>query len=115
VFTFPFYLFKDFYRATHALEKAFNGSKAKASQSVSVFDHNLFDFAPTSSVYDLKELAAVVIQARSNFIAIKNDAIATLSASLDKSLVLAGKILRLLLRANPCIQSYIFLCDSNSI
>ncbi|HOR78814.1 MAG TPA: hypothetical protein PLG04_08480 [Anaerolineaceae bacterium] len=115
MFTFPFYLFKDFYRATHTFEKTLNGSESEAGEPISVFDYNLFNFALASSVYDLEELAAVIVQARGNLRAIENDAVATLSASLDKSLVLAGKILRLLLRANSCIQSYIFLCDSNSI
>ncbi|GFP32709.1 hypothetical protein HKBW3S42_01015 [Candidatus Hakubella thermalkaliphila] len=44
-----------------------------------MFYHDFFDFALTGSIYNLEELAAVVIQSRSNFGTIKNDTIATLA------------------------------------
>jgi hypothetical protein len=91
-------LFENFHGATHTLEKAVNGSETKAGKSISMFNHNLFDFALASRVYDLEKLTAVVIQSRSNFGAIKNDTITTFTTSLNQPLVLASKIFGLLLR-----------------
>jgi hypothetical protein len=82
----------------YALEKPLNGSEAKANKPISVFDHNPFDFALASGVYDLEELTTVVIQAGGNLGAIKNDTIAAFTASLNQSFVLACEILGLFLR-----------------
>jgi hypothetical protein len=98
VFTFSFHLLKDFHCATYTHEKSFNGSETKAGKPVSVLDHNPFNFAPTSSVYDFEELATVVIQARGNFGTIKDDTIATLSTGFNQSLTLAREIFGLFLR-----------------
>lgn len=80
-----------------------------------MFNYNPFDFTLTSSIYDLEELAAIVIQARGNFGAIENNTITTHSTSFNQPLVLTSEIFCLLLCANPGVQSNVFFCDSNTI
>jgi hypothetical protein len=66
VFLFILRSFKHRHGATNAVEKPLDGSEPEAGEPVSMLYYDSFDFTPAGCIYNLKELATIVIQAGSN-------------------------------------------------
>jgi hypothetical protein len=61
VFVFALFSFKHLNSATNAFEEPLNGAETKTGKTIPMLYYNSPDFTLASSIYDPKELAAVVV------------------------------------------------------